>query len=360
MSLPTQELSHDSRDTSNKNVCRVYKGIRFLPCYWSSNNHFVNKSKNPLNHSHKCNNESDVIEENTYPRKMIVFDLDETLGCFGDLFIMWSGVRHLHPSYDSFEALFDLYPEFLRYGILTILEFLYKKKSRGECDKIFIYTNNQCSSDWVRRIADNLQRKVQTQFQKRNSIQFNEPLFDQLICAYRIQSRPNESRRTSHRKTMVDFINCADVNETDLEICFVDDVEHRHMKESRVYYISPVPYYHSLTASQIVNRFLNSSLAKTYKEIKPLLFSKEFWTSWFSSYKRAFEHKRTTHVNVHIDLMVSQQLMTHIQDFIRWRRYTMSRTSTANNYNNNSKRKYTRKKKKGGSGGKVARSTRRK
>jgi hypothetical protein len=158
---------------------------------------------------------------------------------------------------------------------------------------------------------------------------------------------------------MVDFINCADVNEMDLEICFVDDVEHRHMKESRVYYISPVPYYHSLTASQIVNRFLNSSLAKTYKEIKPLLFSKDFWTSWFSSYKRAFEHKRTTHVNVHIDLMVSQQLMTHIQDFIRWRRYRMSRTSTANN-NKNSKRKYTRKKKRGGSNGKVPRSTRRK
>lgn len=312
-------------DVYSTKTCRVYKGIRFLPCFWSLERSSVYpKGKNPLKHKRSASESCAVpileIKDYQVPQKMIVFDLDETLGCFGDLFIMWSGVRHLFPTFNSFAEMFDLYPEFLRYGVLTILEYLYKKKIRGECDKLLIYTNNQCSSEWVKIIADYLQDKVKTAYHSRNIIRSDEPLFDQLICAYRIQSRPNELLRTSHRKSMDDLVKCTYLDGSDLEVCFVDDVEHTRMKESRVYYISPVPYYHSLTAEQIVNRFLESSLAQSYKREKPLLFSKQFWTTWFSSYKRAFEHKRTAKVNVKEYLLVSEQLMRYIQDFIRWKR----------------------------------------
>ena len=60
-------------------------------------------------------------------KKVIVFDLDETIGSFADLEILWNSLGELDffkQSQDSFNKLLDMYPEFLRYGILNILDFL--------------------------------------------------------------------------------------------------------------------------------------------------------------------------------------------------------------------------------------------
>ena len=66
------------------------------------------------------------------PEKIIVFDLDETLGSFGDLYILWSGIKHLFEDFDRFDDLADMYPECIRFGVLTILEYLYKKKQKKQ------------------------------------------------------------------------------------------------------------------------------------------------------------------------------------------------------------------------------------
>ena len=85
-------------------------------------------------------------------QKIIVFDLDETIGSFGDLYILWSGLQKIY-TFDKenvqreFNSIMDLYPEFLRYGFMQILEFLYTKKKQGDCDKIFISFLK--SSIWV-------------------------------------------------------------------------------------------------------------------------------------------------------------------------------------------------------------------
>jgi hypothetical protein len=72
--------------------------------------------------------------------KVITFDLDETLGSFGELYILWQAiteyykkVEKLHDMNSIFYTLLDLYPEFLRHGILNILGYLYNKKLSGEC-----------------------------------------------------------------------------------------------------------------------------------------------------------------------------------------------------------------------------------
>jgi hypothetical protein len=62
--------------------------------------------------------------------KVVVFDLDETLGSFGDLFLLWSGIRHFYPEFNQLDALLDIYPEFLRNGILSILSFIHQKKKQ--------------------------------------------------------------------------------------------------------------------------------------------------------------------------------------------------------------------------------------
>ena len=72
--------------------------------------------------------------------KVIVFDLDETIGSFYDLELLWRGL-HIYKNkndyvfdntQENFNKLLDLYPEFLRYGILNILDFLKFKKQTDE------------------------------------------------------------------------------------------------------------------------------------------------------------------------------------------------------------------------------------
>ena len=69
--------------------------------------------------------------------KIVVFDLDETLGYFSDLVSLWYIIA-LKKTQQNFNALLDQYPEFLRYGILTILEYLYHKKHAGKCYKLYL------------------------------------------------------------------------------------------------------------------------------------------------------------------------------------------------------------------------------
>jgi|TARA_B110000093_G_scaffold137669_1_gene147625 hypothetical protein len=293
----------------NREMCTVFKGQYYFPWFWN-----INK-----------------ITVFRVPEKVIVFDLDETLGCFGDLFILWSGIKNICPHFERFDELFDLYPEFLRYGIITILEYLYKKKIQKECHKLVVYTNNQCTGDWVKHVTKYIEQRVHTQFSeqqdKSKKHEKHETLFDQLICAFRINNQPIEIKRTTHRKTMSDLLSCT-LLMRDVEICFVDDVEHNEMKTSRVYYICPLPYYHNLTAEQIVNRFINSELFSSIRWKNTLLFSKDFWVSWFSSYKRAFKHKRMSYSNLRDDLIVSKNLMTHLQQFIQWKRIPPKYDST--------------------------------
>lgn len=77
-------------------------------------------------------------------KKVIVFDLDETIGSFADLEILWNSLGEFDffkQNQDSFNALLDLYPEFFRYGILNILDFLHYKKTKGHCYKLFTPLN---------------------------------------------------------------------------------------------------------------------------------------------------------------------------------------------------------------------------
>ena len=166
------------------------------------------------------------------PEKIIVFDLDETLGSFGDLFILWSGIKHLFEDFDRFDDLADMYPECIRFGVLTILEYLYKKKQKKQCQKIYIYTNNQCSGDWVKKITQYLCSKVRRSYQTHEGIANlpTEPLFDKLICAFRINNKSVEVLRSSHKKSMHDLINCTLLSK-EADICFIDDVEHQEMKK---------------------------------------------------------------------------------------------------------------------------------
>ena len=110
--------------------------------------------------------------------RVVAFDLDETLGSFTDLEVLWSTLQDFTNNHIpvNFNKLLDLYPEFLRYGILPILEYLLAKKQTGECSHLYIYTNNQCFIGWVDLISNYFNYALKSK----------RPVFNQIISAFKI------------------------------------------------------------------------------------------------------------------------------------------------------------------------------
>ena len=68
--------------------------------------------------------------------KIVVFDLDETLGYFTEFGIFWDGLINYSKvknksslTQSDFNDILDLYPEFLRPNIINILNYLKNKKN---------------------------------------------------------------------------------------------------------------------------------------------------------------------------------------------------------------------------------------
>ena len=237
--------------------------------------------------------------------KVIVFDLDETIGSFADLKLLWDMYLPQMQTIENFIQLFNLYPEFLRYGILNILEYLYHKKRHGECSKILLYTNNQYSPIWPELIIKYIHHRM--------SCVFGESviIFDQIISAFKIDNKIIEINRTTHKKTYNDLIQCTMIPRT-TEICFIDNTGYGSMKCDRVYYIQPRPYNHKMCGSQIIERFL------TMTNIVSQLG--DFDSIIISLYNRF--HKRVSengNDNMETDLIVSQKMMYYIKEFFYMR-----------------------------------------
>jgi hypothetical protein len=184
--------------------------------------------------------------KNPTQNKVIVFDLDETLGSFGDLYILWQILQPFILSFSDpyiiFKELINIYPEFLRPGIIPILEYIYNKKQIGICSNIFLYTNNQCSSDWIGYIIKFFEESMPN-------------LFDKVIYAFKIGGKRFEPLRTTNNKTYNDIIICALLPKNS-ELCFVDNSYHSKMINENVYYIQPYSYHHSLSGKEVMIRFL--------------------------------------------------------------------------------------------------------
>ena len=131
--------------------------------------------------------------------KAIVFDLDETLGQFLHLEILWITIKKNVDFFDqiTFNSLIELYPEFLRNQIVKILEYIYKKKKTKECFKLYLYTNNQSKNDIVNYIVNYFTNKITNG---------KEKLFDQIIYAFKINEQIVQIGRTGHNKSHKDFI----------------------------------------------------------------------------------------------------------------------------------------------------------
>ena len=243
--------------------------------------------------------------------KAFVFDLDETLGSFSDLYTLWCGMNHLksiknqpiEEQQPEFNKILDLFPEFIRFGILNILDYLYMKRKKGMCDKIYIYTNNSCNPPWIKYITNYFNYKLN----------LKDELFDKVVCAFKINNKIIEMKRTTQDKNINDFINCTLLPRT-TEICFIDNTYFNNMVNEKVYYIKPRSYCHPLSTHDIITRFTISELGvRLSNQIDTTDNLYEFMYDWFHLNNAV--HGSISKQNVDIDIFVAQKIMYHVKEF---------------------------------------------
>lgn len=255
--------------------------------------------------------------------KIVVFDLDETLGYFMELGMFWDALKgyikykRLNISIDQilFNKVLDLYPEFLRPNILKILQYLKTKKQKNHCDKLMIYTNNQGPTEWAKYIMTYFETKL------------NYKLFDQIIAAFKVQGKRVELCRTTHSKTHSDFIKCTKVPEN-TQICFLDDVFYPDMSNDKIYYINVKPYIHDLKFDDMLNRCLNSDILNKDKDIDKKLYN-TFMLAYLNRYHHTYVNK--TQESQTIDNILSKKILHHLHLFFKIKHVGPSTNKTNKN-----------------------------
>jgi hypothetical protein len=236
--------------------------------------------------------------------KIVVFDLDETLGYFTEFGMFWDCLYHYvnttgskKLTQDDFNDLLDLFPEFLRPNIINILKYLKTKKESRCCHKMMIYTNNNGPREWAQNIIEYFESKIGIK------------LIDQIIAAFKINGKHVEICRTTHNKTHEDFIRCTKLPQN-AEICFLDDTFHPGMSNENIYYINIKPYYYDLSFEEMLKRYTESHIGKKYANEKD--FEKIMLDHW-KLYKYKYIEKDKKEYEV--DKIVGKHIIRHLQTF---------------------------------------------
>jgi hypothetical protein len=230
--------------------------------------------------------------------KIVVFDLDETLGNFVELGMFCDALENVTNkkiANEEFYKILNLFYEFLRHKIKEILKYLLHKKKRNDCSKIMLYTNNQGPREWAEKICSYFNHEFKTE------------IFDQIIAAFKVKGVRVELCRTSHDKSVEDLIHCTKVP-PNTEICFLDDQYHPLMENDAVYYINIKPYTYSIAFQDMAERYYDNFNLTTNK--------KEF-ISKIINYMREFNytHIKKTEEELKIDNIISKKIMMHLEEF---------------------------------------------
>jgi hypothetical protein len=265
---------------------------------------FLNKFLNIKSEYESDSKYDSESKQKSKHKKVVVFDLDETLGSFGQLgsfcMLLDDYYNDDNKAYSIFNELMDLYPEYPRPYILNVLRYLLQKKKDEKCKAIMIYTNNQGERAWVEHIKRYFETKLKSK------------IFEQIISAFKVDGKIVEVNRTTQDKTIDDFFRCTKLPK-DIEICFVDDLFHPKMEDDNVYYIHVKGYKHYLPSSVIIKRFLNSDLAKDMKDNHS---EKNKFTDFMMS-RLNYNITEKDHDEQEMDVIISKKMLEHMKTFFK-------------------------------------------
>ena len=236
---------------------------------------------------------------------VIVFDLDETLGHFTQLYTFWMlFIGYINESKENeklFFKLLDLFPKFLRPSILNILKNIKNKKKKNICNYVMIYTNNNGPKSWATMIQNYFHYKLKYE------------LFDKIIGAFKVDGKQIEVCRTSYEKSFKDFIKCTKLP-SNTQICFLDDQKHDDMYNQNVLYINLKPYVHNIDFEKMASK----TYEKLYKYF-PKNRSKVDFINYIKSYTKNYslDYIDKTRVEYNIEKVFSNVLLKKIDKFFK-------------------------------------------
>ena len=277
--------------------------------------------------------------------KVVVFDVDETLGHFGQFGLFFDTLSEFYNNpnilYTNFNELIDLYPEVFRPNIVRILDYIHKKKQSGACSKVMIYTNNQGPAKWIPHIRGYLEKKLEDYGTLTISLtQNHKPFFDRIIGGFKIANimvNSDQPERTTADKTINDFLRCSRLS-PNVEICFLDDLNHPKLVNEKVYYIKLQSYHSYIPFEQFITRFLNSKLYEQHfaalstrvtqsfsastsnKQIQKQMTAIEMNNVLVKYIKLSKYDAKKEHILVNpreIDEIISKYILFHLQQFFK-------------------------------------------
>jgi hypothetical protein len=258
--------------------------------------------------------------------KIVVFDLDETLGYFTQINIFWEILKDYYKItnnkillQEDFNMVLDLYPECLRPNIMNILDYLRCKKDSKCCGSLMIYTNNTGAKEWTKMITEYFDSKLKCK------------LFDQIIGAFKIKGKKLEICRTSHKKKYDDLVRCTKIP-SNAEICYLDDTYYPHMDTKQVYYINVEPYFHDLDFDIIINRYL---LSEQCNMIRNKEYFKSFMKKNIELYKYAVLEKNNEEYD--IEHVIGKQMLHLLETFFNKSKKNTTRKNRGQHRNKTSK-----------------------
>ena len=160
--------------------------------------------------------------------KIIVFDLDQTLGFFDQIVYIINQTRM-----EQYAPLFELFPEIFRPQLFELLHSLALLKKNKRLKGIVLYTNNR-NEDFVQQVIQYIHKKLGCS------------LFDPVLTYHSVE-------RTSHEKSYQDLFSCVHDGTTHV-FCFVDDKYHERMNHVDIYYIHSEAYQYVLEEKEVNKR----------------------------------------------------------------------------------------------------------
>jgi len=255
-----------------------------------------------------------IKQKKTNTPKVFVFDLDETIGSFSDLYILFKCIESMNDMFNKQlynndeELLFNLldeFPEFFRYGISVLFKYLNEKKKTFKNVHIYIYTNNTCLPiTWTSIIIKYIEHK------------WKLSLFDNIVRCFKINNKIIEYKRTTTEKTFIDLFRCIKLS-YNTELCFIDNALFPKMQHRHVYYLRPKPYYHYVNRENIINRFILSTVGQQIC-YKLNILSDQLFTNmhtWYTKNNYSFDTFVKSNTEMEIDIQVSKKLLQHCRLF---------------------------------------------
>ena len=181
---------------------------------------------------------------------IVAWDLDETLGSWVQLGFISDSIRSAIGRSLSREEMFrliNLFPEYVRPGIVPVLQLLKKRMQSNNSLKVILFTNNNGPQSWAKTIVAYFNHLVD----------YN--LFSTIIPAFEVKGRRVSKCRTSSDKLYSDLVRCIDVP-AGTPVCFIDDQEHPGMRTHDVKYIRVDPYSVVLSPGIIARRLTSFTL----------------------------------------------------------------------------------------------------